>query len=162
MPVKVTYLQTFERPDRTVDPPRDGLLVLHAKRPPVGYYRYLYDAVGGPWNWSSRRQKSDEELTAIIHHPAVELHVLHAEGVPAGLAELDRRVEGEVEISQFGLTPPFIGQGLGRYFLWWTLQRAFSYGPRRVWLHTCDKDHPNAINNYKKGGFEVYKEEWKE
>ena len=24
---------------------------------------------------------------------------------------------GEVEISQFGLTPEFIGQGLGRYFL---------------------------------------------
>jgi len=90
------------------------------------------------------------------------MHVLHVEGVPAGFAELDRRVAGEVELAQFGLTPEFIGQGLGKYFLSWTLQKAFASGPRRVWLHTCDKDHPNALPNYVKGGFAVYKEEWKQ
>jgi hypothetical protein len=44
----------------------------------------------------------------------VEVHVLVADGVPAGLAELDRRIEGEIELAQFGLMPEFIGQGLGR------------------------------------------------
>ena len=161
MSVKVTYLQMFARPQRTVEAPRDGLLILHAKKPTVAYYRFLYDAVGAPWDWTSRKKQSDDELVAIIHDPAVEMHVLHVDGVPAGFAELDRRVTGEVELSQFGLTPEFIGQGLGRYFLWWTVERAWSEGPKRFWLHTCSKDHPYALPNYVKGGFAVYKEEWK-
>jgi len=44
--VKTTYLQMFDRPRRVALPPRDGLAVVHAKKPPVAYYRFLYDAVG--------------------------------------------------------------------------------------------------------------------
>lgn len=162
MTVKVTYLEMLARPERTVAPPRDDLLILHAKKPPVPYYRFLYDAVGAPWDWTSRKKKSDEELAEIIHHPAVELHVLHVEGVPAGFAELDGRVAGEVELTQFGLTQPFFGQGLGRYFLWWTIERAWSSNPKRFWLHTCTKDHPIALSNYQKAGFTIFKEEVKD
>jgi GNAT superfamily N-acetyltransferase len=84
-----------------------------------------------------------------------------AEGVPAGFAELDRRIEGEIEVVQFGLLQEFIGQGLGRYFLQWTIDKAWSYQPRRFWLHTDSKDHPAALPNYLKAGFEIYKEELK-
>jgi GNAT superfamily N-acetyltransferase len=161
MDVKVTYLQMFARPQRTVAPPREGLTVLHARRPPVAYYRFLYDAVGRPWQWVSRKKLSDDELVRVIHDPRDEVHVLHVEGVPAGFAELDRRTEGEIELVQFGLTPEFIGQGLGKYFLQWTIDRAWSYGPKRLWLHTCTHDHPNALPNYQKAGFVIYKEERK-
>lgn len=161
MDVKVTYLQMFQRPDRVVPAPRDGLLVLHARQPTIAYYRFLYDAVGRQWHWVRRTKYSDEELGRIIHDPRDEIHVLHVDGVPAGFAELDRRVEGEVELNQFGLTADFIGQGLGKWFLQWTIDRAWSYGPKRFWLHTCTLDHPNALPNYKKAGFEVYKEETK-
>ena len=54
MKVKTTYLQMFAHPRRTVQPPRDGLAVLHAKKPPVAYYRFLYDAVGREYDWTSR------------------------------------------------------------------------------------------------------------
>ena len=74
---------------------------------------------------------------------------------------MDRRTEGEVELVQFGLMPEFIGQGLGRYFLQWTIDRAWSYGPRRFWLHTDTKDHPAALPNYLKAGLAVSKEEMK-
>jgi hypothetical protein len=47
MKVKITYLQMLDRPERAVPPPRDGLAVVHAKRPTVAYYRFLYDSVGG-------------------------------------------------------------------------------------------------------------------
>jgi GNAT superfamily N-acetyltransferase len=161
MEVKVTYLQMFARPERTVLPPRDGLTILHAKHPTMAYYRFLYDAVGRPWQWLGRRMLSDAELAIIIHDPRDEVHVLHVEGVPAGFAELDRRCEGEIELVQFGLMPEFIGQGLGRYFLQWAIDRAWGYGPRRFWLHTCSLDHPAAILNYRKAGFEVYREEMK-
>jgi GNAT superfamily N-acetyltransferase len=81
------------------------------------------------------------------------------DGVPAGFVELDFRVEGEIEISQFGLMPEFIGQGLGKYFLQWSIDKAWSRGPKRLWLFTDSQEHPAALQNYLKAGFVVYKEE---
>lgn len=157
--VKTTYLQMFAPPERVVPPPRDDLMVIHARRPTIGYYRFLYDAVGRDYDWTSRRKLNDAQLAAIIHDPRHETHVLFAGGVPAGFADLDRRIEGEIEMVQFGLVPEFIGQGLGRYFLRWAIERAWSYAPQRFWLHTCTNDHPIALSNYQKAGFEVYREE---
>jgi len=156
--VKTTYLQMFARPELVVPPPREGLVVVHAKKPPVAYYRFLYDAVGGDYDWTSRKKLSDAELAALLNDPRLEVHVLMADGVPAGFAEFDRRTEGEIELVQFGLMRAIIGQGLGRYFLQWTIDKAWSYGPKRFWLHTCTKDHPAALPNYLKAGFAVYKE----
>jgi len=157
--ITVTYLQMFSHPKRVVPAPRDGLSVLHARHPTISYYRYLYDAVGARWQWVRRTKYSDEELARIIHDPRDEIHVLHVDGVPAGFAELDRRNPAEIELVQFGLVPEFIGQGLGKYFLNWTVSKAWSYGPKRFWLHTCTLDHPNALPNYRKAGFVLYKQE---
>lgn len=162
MKVKTTYLQMFARPERVVPPLREGLAIVHAKTPTVAYYRYLYDAVGRDYDWISRKKLSDAELAALLNNPQLEVHVLMADGVPAGFAELDRRIEDEIELVQFGLMPEFIGQGLGRYFLQWTIDKAWSYKPRRFWLHTCTKDHPTALPNYLQAGFAIYKEEVKE
>ncbi|HWY85305.1 MAG TPA: GNAT family N-acetyltransferase [Gemmataceae bacterium] len=159
--VTVYYLQMFARPEWILPPPRAGLTVVHARRPPVAYYRFLYDAVGRDYDWTSRKKLSDAELAALLGDPRIEVHVLMADGVPAGFAELDKRMEGEIELVQFGLMPDFIGQGLGRYFLQWTIDKAWSYQPRRFWLHTCTKDHPVALPNYLKAGFAIYKEEMK-
>ena len=159
--ITTIYIQMFARPERRVPAPREGLLVLHARRPSVPYFLYLYDRVGQEYNWTSRRQHSDEAIAAVIQHPLNELHVLFVEGEPAGFIELDRRVPDEVELVQFGLMPEFIGQGLGRWFLQWTIDKVWSYGPRRFWLHTCTKDHPAALPNYLKAGFEIYHEETK-
>ena len=158
MKVKTTYLEMLARPERIVPPPREGLAVVHAMKPTVAYYRFLYDAVGRDYDWTSRKKLSDAELAALLNDPRLEVHVLMADGVPAGFAELDRRIDNEIELVQFGLMPEFIGQGLGRYFLLWAIDRAWSYQPRRFWLHTCTKDHPAALPNYLKAGFAVYKE----
>lgn len=85
--------------------------------------------------------------------------MLHVDGDPAGFSELVRREAGEIELVQFGLLPEFIGQGLGKWFLQWTIDKVWSYRPRRLWLHTCTLDHPAAVPNYKKAGFLVCKEE---
>jgi GNAT superfamily N-acetyltransferase len=162
MEIKITYLQMFACPAQSVPAPRDDLQVIHAKRPTIAYYRFLYEVVGGPWQWRSRKKLTDAELAAIIHDPLDEVHVLHVSGVPAGFAELDRRRPGEIELVQFGLTPEFIGLGLGKYFLRWAIERAWSYRPQRFWLHTCTLDHPQALPNYVKAGFDIYKAETKE
>jgi GNAT superfamily N-acetyltransferase len=158
MKVITTHVQMSARPQRSVAPPRDGLAIVHARNPTIAYYRFLYDTVGRNWNWVSRKKLSDEALGTIIHDPRDEIYVLFVEGVPAGFVELDRRVEGEIEITQFGLVPEFIGQGLGRYFLHWAIDKAWSYGPKRLWLHTCTEDHPAALPNYLKAGFAIFKE----
>lgn len=157
--VTVYYLEMLSPSRRTVPAPCDGLSVLHVQVPTVGEYRDLYNAVGREFHWLSRRKLSDAELAAVIQHPLNELHVLHVAGVPAGFAELDRRQLGEIELVQFGLTREFIGQGLGKWFLQWTINQAWSYQPRRFWLHTCTLDHPAALPNYLKAGFELFKEE---
>ena len=70
--------------------------------------------------------------------------------------ELESRIEGEIELVQFGLMPEFIGQGLGKHLLQWTIDKAWSYRPRRFWLHTCTLDHPNALGFYQRTGFAPY------
>jgi GNAT superfamily N-acetyltransferase len=118
--------------------------------------------VGRDYDWPRCKMLSDAELAALLHDPRLEVYVLMVDGVPAGFAELDRRIEGEIKLAQFGLMPEFIGQGLGKYFLQRAIDKAWSYGPRRLWLHTCTKDHPAALPNYLKAGFAVYKEEVKD
>jgi len=162
MKITVYYLQMLAYQERAVPPPGAGISVIHSRRPTVAWYRFLYDAVGRDYDWTSRKKLSDAELAAIIQDPRVEIQVVFVEGVPAGFVELDRRVGGEIEITQFGLVPEFIGQGLGRYFLQWAIDRAWSYTPRRLWLHTCTTDHPAALPNYLKAGFAIYKEEIRE
>jgi GNAT superfamily N-acetyltransferase len=151
----------FSHPRRVVPPPRESLTVLHVARPSLAYYRFLYDAVGRDWEWTSRKRLSDDALAAVIHDPLDEVYVLFVAGVPAGFVELDRRAEGEIEIVHFGLMPEFIGQGLGKWLLRWALDKAWGYGPRRLWLHTDTKDHPAALPNYLKAGFAIYREEVK-
>ena len=157
--VTVCYLEMLSPSHRTVPAPRDGLSILHVQDPTVNHYRDLYNAVGREFHWLSRRKLSDVELTAVIQHPLNELHVLHVAGTPAGFAELDRRQPGEIELVQFGLTREFIGRGLGKWFLQWTIDQAWSHRPRRFWLHTCTLDHPGALPNYLRAGFVLFKQE---
>lgn len=157
--ITVYYLEMLAPSRQDVPAPRDGLLVLHAQKPSVRYYRFLYQAVGEDYRWLSRRQLSDEELSAIIHDPLDEVHVLYVDGVPAGFAELDRRQADEIELVQFGLMAEFHGQGLGKWFLQWVIDMAWSDHPKRLWLHTCTLDHPRALPLYQKAGFALYKQE---
>src|SRR5689334_19730204 len=123
--VKVYYLQMLAHNQHSVSAPRPGLLIVHAKKPSVAYYRFLYNGVGKEYHWYTRGRLPDAELAASLDHPRHEVHVLHVDGVPAGFAELDCRTD-EIELLQFGLMREFIGQGLGKYFLQWTIDHAWS------------------------------------
>ncbi len=157
--VTVYYLEMLAPSRRVLPAPRAGLSVEYVRSPSVPYYRSLYDAVGKDYGWQGRRKMSDEALAAIIGDPRDEMHVLRVDGQPAGFTELDRRQGDEIELVQFGLLPAFIGQGLGKWFLQWTVDKAWSYGPKRFWLHTCTLDHPVALSNYQKAGFALYRQE---
>jgi GNAT superfamily N-acetyltransferase len=155
----VYYLEMLSPPATRPAAPPEGLSVVHVPSPDVPFYREIYHAVGEPFHWLSRRQMSDEALANLLADPRMEMHVLQVAGAPAGFAELDRREPFEIELVQFGLTGQFIGRGLGKWFLEWTIDKAWSYRPKRLWLHTCTLDHPAALPNYLKRGFALYRQE---
>lgn len=158
VPVRTFYLEMLEPVRDEVTPPGGDIQVERVDRPAVEFYRTIYEAVGKDWRWVDRKILSDDSLAEIIHDPRVEVYVLRSGGELAGYAELDRRIEGEVELAYFGLAPAYIGKGLGSYLLNWALRRAWSYAPSRVWLHTCEWDHPAALPVYEKAGFRIFDE----
>jgi GNAT superfamily N-acetyltransferase len=127
-----------------------------AVEPDPDWYRRLFRAVGEDWLWFSRLRMSDEELTAILHDPRVDLFVLEHEGREGGLLELDRRTTPDVELTFFGVTPDLVGKGAGRWLIAQAIDIAWSFQPRRFWLHTCTLDHPRALAFYRKAGFTAY------
>jgi hypothetical protein len=66
MKIKTTYLEMLAPSQRVVPPPREGLAVVHAKKPTTAYYRFLYDDVGRDYDWTSRKKLSDAELAALM------------------------------------------------------------------------------------------------
>jgi GNAT superfamily N-acetyltransferase len=117
--------------------------------------------VGEAWLWYERRAMDDKALEAVIHDEGVEIYVLYVEGGPAGFAELDRRQEPDIELAYFGLVPEYIGRGLSDYLLSAAIDTAWSYEPKRVWLHTNTLDHPRALPLYQRLGFKPYRQEQK-
>lgn len=156
--VVVTYLERTEPPEGEPVPAPEGVRVMRANPPTVGFYRFLYDAVGQRWRWTDRQALDDDELGRIVQHPDVHVHVLYRQGTPAGYVELDYRGE-EVQIAYFGLLPECIGQGLGRFLMDWALREAWTQAPGRIWVHTCTDDHPEALAFYRKNGFVAYRTE---
>ncbi|WP_236607244.1 GNAT family N-acetyltransferase [Sandaracinus amylolyticus] len=135
----------------------EGLELRAIERPPLHFYRYLYESVGAPWLWVDRRRMDDATLAAIVHDPRVEIAVAYERGVPAGYYELDRRVPREVELAYFGLVPEAIGRGIGPWLLDAAIRRAWdARDVERVWVHTCSLDHPSARATYERAGFSVY------
>ena len=156
----ITYLEMREEPRRVEHlPPAHKHALMRAEHPTVSFYRYLYSTVGEPWLWWERRAMDDETLTAIIHDEKVEVYVFYVDGVPAGFAELDRREESDIELAYFGLIPDFIGMGYGTYLMTWIVDAAWRYKPARLWVHSCNFDHPKAIQTYQHAGFEPYDQE---
>jgi GNAT superfamily N-acetyltransferase len=151
----VWSLAMRERParPRAVPPPRTA--IVEARKISASFYRYLYDTVGAPWCWTSRRLIDDEELLYRVRAPGVEIHVLWVEGVPAGFAELAGDEMPTVWLAYFGLIPEFIGRGLGRFLLDWSVDRAWDMGALELRVQTCDLDHRAALPNYERAGFRV-------
>lgn len=156
----ITYLEMTSRP-ASIPPtrPAQKIALLRAEKPTTSFYRYLYNTIGQDWLWWERRELSDEQLNEIIQDDQVEIYILYVAGVPAGYGELDRRSDDDIELAYFGLMPEFIGQKLGGFFLRWMIDQAWSYNPKRIFVHTCTEDHPAAVHNYQRHGFEPYKQE---
>lgn len=159
IPVKTWFLEMREAVQGTSPDFSYDTSIVRAVRPTVAFYRFLYNQVGKGYSWYNRLLMFDDELLKIIHDELVEIHVLWVGGIPAGFAELDFRVPGEVEIAYFGIMEEFRGKKLGPRLLHWALHKAWSTSPKRVWLHTCELDDKAALPMYLRAGFVQYDEQ---
>jgi len=154
--VERTWLEMRRPPAVAPAPWPDGARLQRALSCPPAFYRFLYGEVGRAYRWVDRLRWSDDALAGHLDDPAVEVWVLYADGVPQGYFELHHVADDRsVEIAYFGLMPWAIGQGLGRRLLEAAIRQAWAGHPHRIWLHTCTLDHPAALPNYLKRGFEV-------
>jgi GNAT superfamily N-acetyltransferase len=127
------------------------------------FNREMYFRVGEQWQWIDKRPWTDEQWKEYAAAPELRTFAAYYDGELAGYYELRSDAEDGVEIAYFGLLPEFIGCGLGGALLTSAIEEAWSrrggMAPKRVWVHTCNRDHPQALANYQARGMIVYKVE---
>lgn len=152
----VTCLEMTAKPELRPAPPMDGVSLQRLGAADTERFRALFRAIGRDIMWFSRLIMSEEQLSGIIGDAKVQCLALVKDGADIGLLELDFRQEGECELSFFGVVPSAVGGGAGRFLMNEALSRAWAAPIRRLWVHTCNYDHPNALAFYRRSGFTPY------
>ena len=137
------------------------ITIARVPNPSPDLYRACYRTVGEAFHWFDRWDWSDEEISRHLADPAIQLFVARrASGALSGWYELRRIPDDDsVEVAYFGIVAAEFGRGFGKHLLSNAVRDAWALGPRRVWLHTCTLDHPNALPNYLARGFTPYRTE---
>jgi GNAT superfamily N-acetyltransferase len=160
IPTVVTFLEMAARPTMAAPPqPHGKIALLRAQDPPVHFYRYLYDTIGGAYYWVDRKKIDDTALKALLKDPALHLYVLYVDGCPAGMAELDFRNRPMAQLAYFGLIPEYVGRRLGHFFLHQSVLNAWAEPIETLRVNTCTLDHPRALPLYQRVGFVPYTRE---
>lgn len=153
----VTFLEMTAPPARAARPTPEGYALQRVERWSTEEFRRLYVEIGWEWLWTSRLLLSEEELVARLHQPGTEAYVPVRDGRATGILEMDFSAGPEVEISFFGLVPGAIGGGIGGWLMDEAIRLAFARpATRRLWLHTCHFDSPQALPFYMRMGFAPY------
>jgi GNAT superfamily N-acetyltransferase len=123
------------------------------------FNRDLYLCVGAQWEWVDKRPWTNDQWKQYASAPELRTFAGYFDGALAGYYELRRDDEEGIEIAYFGLLPEWIGRGLGGALLTSAIESAWGMEPKpsRVWVHTCNRDHPQALANYQARGMVIYK-----
>lgn len=163
-PLCTTYLE-MQSPKqlRAKRSPDVRFQIREQKEPNWVFNRDLYFRVGEQWHWIDKRPWTDEQWKEYAAGLELRTFAAYYDNVLAGYYELRQDTEGGVEIAYFGLLPEFTGRGLGGALLTSAIEEAWSHrdgiAPKRVWVHTCNRDHPQALSNYQARGMTIYKVE---
>ncbi|MFD2176016.1 GNAT family N-acetyltransferase [Veronia pacifica] len=158
--VTTYYLEMTSPSDLKDKPDSKGLNVIEAEIDEFRLNKFLYEYVGGPWQWKDKLSLPDSAWAEYVSNPNLRTWVAYFKGAIAGYFELHAEDDGNTEIMYFGLAEAFIGKGFGGYLLSQAIQSAWSIpSTKRVWVHTCNLDHESALNNYRARGFTLCKTE---
>ena len=138
---------------------REGMLI-RAETPPWWYFLALYDAVGRDYAWTDKHEMTRDALNAWLAHPDVSLHTLMSGGWPQGFFMLDAREKPVCDLAYFGLVPEAVGRGLGSWLLQSAILSGWALpGVTKLTVNTCTLDHPRALIQYQRFGFEPVRTE---
>lgn len=156
--VDTFYMEMLEKPNISINLPKN---VYFEQQNEINVEEYLtvYKNVGEKWGWSGRLILSEEKLAKILNDPDNIVYFMYYENEICGFFELYKHSKDDIELIYMGLTPEFIGKGLGKKLLKYAIKTAWESDIKRLWLHTCEFDHSNALEVYKKSGFSTFKQQ---
>ncbi|MGL4239906.1 MAG: GNAT family N-acetyltransferase [Beijerinckiaceae bacterium] len=149
----VTWL-AIARPEPAGLPAPHGLTLRRLGPADGAAFRLLYRDIGRDWLWAGLLAKSEPEIAERLARPDVLSFAAEREGAPVGMLDMERTAGEGLEVVYFGFVPAFVGRGAGA----WLMDEAKRIAARsgeRLWLHTCNHDHPKALAFYRRQGFGV-------
>jgi len=121
--------------------------------------KFLYKEIGKDYNWKDRLYWSDNDWIRLISNPNYELYIILKNKDLVGYYELISDEYRNFEIAYFGILKQYFGKKIGGHLLCHAIENSFRKGAKRVWVHTCTLDHPNALKNYMSRGMKIFKSE---
>ncbi|MDC3099866.1 GNAT family N-acetyltransferase [Candidatus Pelagibacter sp.] len=160
IPVQRNFLELKDLKNLKTNSTNKKKYLVKKIKPDFQLNKFFYRQVGKKHRWIDRLSWSDEKWINYISNKNLETYIICESEELVGFFELlnNPKLE-ETEISYFGLLEEYIGKGIGGYALSVAIRKSFEKNIRRVWLHTCTLDHPNALKNYIARGMTIFKKE---
>ena len=160
IPVQRNFLELKDLKNLKTNSINEKKYLVKKIKPDFQLNKFFYKQVGKKHRWIDRLSWSDGKWMNYISNKNLETYIISESKELAGFFELLYNPElKETEISYFGLLEEYIGKGIGGYALSVAIKKSFEKNIRRVWLHTCTLDHPNALKNYIARGMTVFRKE---
>ena len=148
IPVQRNFLELKDLKNLKTNSINEKKYLVKKIKPDFQLNKFFYKQVGKKHRWIDRLSWSDGKWINYISNKNLETYIISESDELAGFFELLYNPElKETEISYFGLLEEYIGKGIGGYALSVAIKKSFEKNIRRVWLHTCTLDHPNALKN---------------
>ena len=160
IPVQRNFLELKDLKNLKTNLTNKNKYLVKKIKPDFQLNKFFYKQVGKKHRWIDRLSWSDEKWINYISNKNLETYIICESEKLVGFFELLNNPElQETEISYFGLLEEYIGKGIGGYALSVAIRKSFEKNIKRVWLHTCTLDHPNALKNYIARGMTIFKKE---
>ena len=160
IPVQRNFLELKDLKNLKTNSINEKKYLVKKIKPDFQLNKFFYKQVGKKHRWIDRLSWTDGKWINYISNKNLETYIISESDELVGFFELLYNPElKETEISYFGLLEEFIGKGIGGYALSVAIKKSFEKNIRRVWLHTCTLDHPNALKNYIARGMTVFRKE---
>ena len=160
IPVQRNFLELKDLKNLKTNSINEKKYLVKKIKPDFQLNKFFYKQVGKKHRWIDRLSWSDGKWINYISNKNLETYIISESDELVGFFELLYNPElKETEISYFGLLEEYIGKGIGGYALSVAIKKSFEKNIRRVWLHTCTLDHPNALKNYIARGMTVFRKE---
>ena len=160
IPVERNFLELRDIKKLKFNSFKENKFLIKKIKPDFQLNKFFYKQVGKKHRWIDRLSWTDEKWINFISNKNLETYVISEFEDLIGFFELLYNPNlNETEISYFGLLEEYIGKGIGGYALSEAIKKAFEKNIKRVWLHTCTLDHPNALKNYIARGMRVFRRE---